>query len=94
MSFPYISFVLVFLKNLFNNNPDLICKKINSNYFIIYFESLCAPDKINEYITKPILLSGYITAPHTLDLNFNEVVNYLTNGFVIVIYKNNKLYAT
>ena len=82
------------IKNLFKNNPDLICKRINSNYFIIYFESLCSPDKINEYITKPLLLNKTISAPHTLDIKFNEVINYLTNGFVITIYKNNLLFAS
>ena len=76
------------------NNPDLIVKKINNKFTIIYFQSLCSENKINEYITNPIILTNDFSAPHTISININEVTNYLCNGFVITICNNKTLYAS
>lgn len=78
----------------YQDNSDLIIKKINSNYSVIYFESLSSLDKINEYITKPISLNISITAPHTLIIKSSEINTYLNNGYAITIYKNKLLYAS
>ena len=80
--------------NDYKNNPDLIINKINDSYTIIYFESLTSADKINEYITWPIIETNKFTAPHTLLINENEKDKYLLNGYVITIYKNKHIYAS
>lgn len=82
------------IKRIYKNNSDLIIKPINSNYTTIYFQSLCSEDKINEYITKPILLKNNITAPHTINITSKDISMYLNNGFIIVIYKNKDLFAS
>ena len=79
---------------LYRDNPDLINKPINNNYTIFYFESLCSQDKINEYITKPLLLNNHISAPHTIIIKDNVITKYLNNGYVITIYRNNIIYAS
>ena len=80
--------------NTYKNNPDLINKRINNDYTIIYFESLCSQDKINEYITKPILINNNVPAPHTIKINLNKINKYISNGYVLTIHKNKSVYAS
>lgn len=77
------------IKNLYQNNPDLIINNIKDNLTIIYFESLCSQDKINEYIIKPIINKDFLSAPKLIKINKNEFENYLENGFCLIINKNN-----
>ena len=45
------------IKNTFNNSSDLIIKN-NNNIYIVYLESLCSQDKINEYILKVLTIKN------------------------------------
>lgn len=72
----------------YKNNPDLIVKQIDSKYKMIYFESICSSDKINEFITKPLIYKNKISAPHVKNIKKNEIEYYLSNAFAIVV--NNK----
>mgnify|MGYP003553822048 CR=1 FL=1 len=46
------------LKKEFSDTPDLIIKKINLNplhkIYVVFLETLCSQDKINDYILKKI----------------------------------------
>lgn len=43
------------IKNMFNNTSDLKYKKIRK-IEVIYLESLCSSDKVNEYILQNITI--------------------------------------
>ena len=91
------------IKNDFNLNPDLIIKTISINrlniIYIVFIESICNSDKVNEFILKPLIsnkkslkkdLYSFIAGPNTIVVNsYNDISKYLTNGFTIVIFKNN-----
>lgn len=81
------------IKNNYKDNPDLIIKKINKAFTIIYFESICSSDKINEFITKPIIYKNNFTAPNTKKIKKNEINYYIENSFAIVIKNNKDLFA-
>ncbi len=80
----------------FFNSSDLIIKKMD-NIHIIYLESLCDSDKVNEYISKNFSLSNkrylknLLSGPNTIEIKKDEINFYLVNGFSIVI--KNKIYA-
>jgi len=88
------------IKKEFNNSPDLKLKEIKINLikkvYIMYIESVCDGDKINEYILKN--LSKYnsindiynnLPGPNTIYINNNDEIEfYLTNGFAITIFDN------
>ncbi len=72
--------------------------------YIVYLESVSGSDKVNDYILKNLsLLTGLknkkitdikslIPSPHTIILKeLDQIEFYLTNGFTIVIEKNNVL---
>ena len=46
------------IKKEFNNNPDLVIKEIKINIlnkvYIIFLDTLCSQDKINNYILKKL----------------------------------------
>ena len=81
------------IKYDFNNSSDLIIKNFNNTY-IIYLESICDSDKINEYISKDLVLSNkmnvnnILSGPNTIKIRIDEINFYLLNGFSIVINKN------
>ena len=81
------------IKNTFNNSSDLIIKN-NNNIYIVYLESLCSQDKINEYILKVLTiknskkLQDNNAAPNTkVVTSYKEIINYILNGFTIIIDK-------
>lgn len=80
------------IKNKFNNSSDLIVKKIK-NIDIIFLESLCSSDKINEYVLKVLSLNkiknleSSIVGPNTISLKKEDIEKYLYNGFTVIIYK-------
>lgn len=81
------------IKETFNNSSDLIIKQSN-NIYIIYLESLCSQDKINEYILKVLTiknskkLQDNNAAPNIKTVkNYEETINYILNGFTIIIDK-------
>lgn len=81
------------IKNTFSNSSDLIIKN-NNNIYIVYLESLCSQDKINEYILKVLTiknskkLQDNNAAPNTkVVTSYREIINYILNGFTIIIDK-------
>lgn len=88
---------LEYIKQLFQDNPDLIFKEIKINnlhsVYVIFLETLCSQDKINDYILKTLTKKKFIQ-----DLNSNipggnsknvktkeECENYLYNGYTIIL---------
>ena len=85
----------------FKNTPDLKIKEIKVNLFksiyVIFLETICSGDKINDYILKNLTfynsknnLQSNIPGPNTsIITNHDEIEFYLTNGFAIVISNTN-----
>jgi hypothetical protein len=44
-----------YLKKQFNNSSDLIHKKFNKVH-VVYLESLCSSNKVNEYILQNVTM--------------------------------------
>ncbi len=88
-----VIYVVNKITGIYKGNPDLIIKKINNTYTIIYFESICSSDKINEFINKSIIYKNKITAPHMLKITIKETEKYLNNAFALIIKNNTDIYA-
>ncbi len=95
------------LKKEFNKTPDLIIKEIQINLFnivyVLYLETVSGSNKVNDYILKNLITSkdkinkynikSFLAGPNTKTIkNADEIEYFLTNGFTIVILKNN-IYA-
>ena len=82
------------LKKDFNNTSDLIHKKVNK-IDIVYLESLCASNKVNEFVLKNITLKKHyvnlkdiISGPNAIYItDYKQISFYLLNGFAL-IYDN------
>ncbi len=89
------------LKN-YPNIPDLKTRTIkhnNHNIFIIYIETICNTNQINNFILKNITnnqtntkIPNNLAVPNLTNIKEKDIDNYLFNGFTILIYKN-KIYA-
>lgn len=64
-------------------SPDLKIRKLN-NVYIIYFETLCDLNSINDFILKPIT---YFKIKKMIDIK-----NKLPNGNLVIVNDKNKLY--
>lgn len=78
------------IKKKFNNTSDLKYKRIKK-VEVIYLESLCSSDKVNDYIFRNVTLKNHlylkdmISGPNIVFLdNEDSVIEYLVNGFAIV----------
>ncbi len=96
------------IKKDFNRISDLKVKSYKgnlfSNIYIIYLQSICSSNKINDYVLKNLsLLTSFnknldnlgnaLAGPNTvLNITQKDIEFYLTNGFTLVIFKN-KIYA-
>ena len=81
----------------FSDVPDLKIKEIKINLiksiYVIFIETVCDSDKINEYITKNLThynkknnLFSNLPGPNTVFIkNDDEIEFYLTNGFAIIL---------
>lgn len=86
------------LKQQFNNSTDLIKKEVGKIQ-IIYLESLCSSDKINEYILKNITLNkdyiylkNIVSGPNVVFIdNYDLIEFYLLNGFAFIYDGNDML---
>lgn len=88
---------LNYIKNIFQNSSDLISKKIK-DIDIVFLESLCSSDKINEYILKVLVLAknkhnlnNILVGPNTKQIAKKDIATYLLNGFTLVI--GDEIYA-
>lgn len=79
------------IMNIYKDNPDLIIKKINNRFTIIYFESICSSDRVNEFITKPLTYENKISAPHILEISEKEIEKYINNAFAIILDKEKNI---
>lgn len=95
------------LKKEFSKTPDLIIKEININLFnsiyVIYLETVSGSNKVNDYILKNLItaknqinknnLASFLAGPNTkINLKYDEIEYFLTNGFTIIIFKD-KIYG-
>ena len=78
------------LQKQFINSSDLIVKKIN-NINIVFLESVCDSNKLNEFIFKNMKVKKYyslrnlVTAPSVVYVDdYDKLEFYLTNGFAVV----------
>jgi len=87
----------------FNKTPDLKIKEIRINLikkiYVIYIETICDGDKINDYILKNLTnyniknnLNSNIPGPNTILIkNIDEIEYYITNGYAIILSDKNIL---
>jgi len=85
------------IKKEFSKTPDLKIKEIRVNLlksvYIIFIETICDTDKINEYISKSLTkynnknnLNSNIPGPNTIVINSPDQIEfYITNGYAVVI---------
>lgn len=75
------------LKKFNKYNPDLKIRELknkDNNIFVIYFETLCKSDTINDFILKPIYDNNI--------KNINDIKNKLPNGNIKDVQDENTLY--
>ena len=92
------------LKKELSKTPDLIVKEIKLNMFntlfIIYLETVSSSNKVNDYILKNVIdnkdkinknnFQNYLAGPNTKRIDkYDKIEYFLTNGFTIVILKDN-----
>ena len=80
-----------------NESSDLVIKE-QGKVRILFLESLCDSNKINEFILKTLAinkkknLKDILAGPNTKEVaTYKEILSYLFNGFAIII--GNKIYA-
>lgn len=86
-----------YLKKEFNNSSDLIHKKFNKVH-VIYLESLCSSNKVNEYILQNVtmghrylFLKDIVSGPNVIHIkDYKLIKEYLLNGFAC-IYDSNEI---
>lgn len=79
------------LKKDFNNNNDLKHKSIN-NVHVVYLESICSSDAINEYILQNLtigkeyyFLKNIVSGPNVIYVSdYNSIKDYIMGGFALV----------
>lgn len=79
------------LKKDFNNSSDLKYKKVNK-VRLVYLESICSSNKINDYILKNVTMKkNYLTlrdnisGPSIVYIDdYSKIAFYLLNGFALV----------
>lgn len=80
--------------NDFNNIPDLKINVINKTY-ILFIETICDSNKINNYILKYLTNNNNIKSipgPNIVYVNnYKDIEKYLLNGFAIIIHKRKVL---
>lgn len=86
------------LKKDFNNSTDLKHKVFNK-VNVMYLESICSSDKVNEYILqnitmghKYLFLRDIVSGPNVIYVNdYNLIKEYLLNGFALIYDKKDML---
>ena len=92
------------LQNEFKDNPDLIIKDIQLNplhtIYVIFLETLCSQDRINNYILKKLtdvktlanIKSKIPSSNIKIIKEYDEIEFYLYNGYTIII-NHKQIYA-
>src|SRR5574344_2734678 len=82
------------LKKAFHNSKDLIIHNIKG-IKIVYLQSICDANRVNDYVLKNIGLVNKIfkvedvlAGPNLKRINIQDINNYLYNVFTIIISKN------
>ena len=86
-----------YLKREFNKSSDLIHKRFNCVH-VIYLESLCSSNKVNEYILQNVtmghrylFLKDIVSGPNVIHIkDYKLIKEYLLNGFAC-IYDSNEI---
>lgn len=86
------------LKKDFNNSTDLKYKQFNK-INLLYLESICSSNKVNEYILqnitmghKYLFLQDIVSGPNVIHVNdYNLIKEYLLNGFALIYDKKDML---
>ena len=86
------------LKKDFNNSTDLKHKQFNK-INLLYLESICSSNKVNEYILqnitmghKYLFLQDIVSGPNVIHVNdYNLIKEYLLNGFALIYDKKDML---
>lgn len=90
------------LQNDLQDVPDLVIKKIKLNFrhhlFVVYLESLCSQDRINEYLLKRLTnksklkdFESEVPGSNIKPIkDYNDIIKYLYDGYTIIYDKNNK----
>lgn len=86
------------ITNIFSKTPDLKIRQIKKGFFyiyVIYLETICSSDRVNNYILKNITnpnhfksIKNLLPTPNLIEIKFKDIENYLTNGFSVIIYLN------
>ena len=88
------------IKNNFDKTPDLKIKEIRKNLissiYVIFIETICDSNKINNYILKNLTryknlkgLNNNVPGPNTIFVkSYKDLERYLTSGFAIVLDSN------
>ena len=84
--------IIAKIKNDYDGVNDLNISIIKS-ITLVYLESICSSDKINNYILDNINDNKHffknITGPNHVVINLDNYQDYLNNGYLLIIYKNN-----
>ncbi len=89
--------IITRLQKEFKDIPDFKIKEIKINLiksiYVVFLETVCSSDKINDYILKNITLhknindiNSNVPGPNTIIIkNYDQIEYYLTSGFAVVI---------
>ena len=86
------------LKEEFNNSSDLKHKQFNK-INLLYLESICSSNKVNEYILqnitmghKYLFLQDIVSGPNVIHVtDYSLIKEYLLNGFALIYDKKDML---
>ncbi len=95
-----INKITSYIKNKYNNAPDIVSRTINNKITLIFNQSLCDGDKINKYILFNLTnntnindIESILPCDRLIKINNkNEIFNYIPNGFCIIL-TNKNIYA-
>ena len=49
---------------------------INDEYHVVYFESICSTDRVNDFISRPLLYNETISAPNIKKIKFLVLIEF------------------
>ena len=76
--------IIDIIKKDYEQISDLNINHFNKKY-LVYLESLCSSDKINEYVLKK---GKKLNGPKEIIVNINNYQDYLNNGYLLIVNKS------